>query len=107
MKTAPALEPLELKTQFPFTQEYVNRAPFKDGVYSLWDGNNNPIAVGFGTLLNDMWREASLRPDTVKFFVIEKVNGTAKEMQEHVAVLRAQYGLVPEPAKRQIGFGRP
>jgi hypothetical protein len=102
---------LKLGIPYPFTREYVNKAPFRTGVYTLLGAHQEPLAVDCGTLLNDMWRYANRLPKgAIKWFKIEKLDGTYSDMQDYVEVLRAAYGLVPrEPArpKEKIGFTMP
>lgn len=102
MNDAPIPEPLDLKTPYPWTMEYISRVPFRDGVYTLLDAHQKPVAVACGTLTSDMWREVNLQPkDAVKWFVVEKMDGTAKDMQDFVDVLKAAYDLLP---RKPIGF---
>jgi hypothetical protein len=104
-KLTPASEPLELRSPYPFTSEYVNKAPRQYAVCSLLDVDQYPVKVFSGTLPDSIWREASLKPEgTVRCFVIEKIDGIIRDMEDYVEVLNARYRLLPEKPKRQIGF---
>ncbi len=95
---------LKLGTPYPFTREYINKAPNQTGVYTLLDKHQNPLDVDCGTLLSDMWRCASQLPKNSVFWLrVEKLDGTYTQMEEFAEVLRASYGLVPKP---NIGFSR-
>ncbi len=97
---------LELNTPYAFIRDNIDRVPVRESVYLLLDADKNVVAVAPGTF-SDVWREVSLQPkDTVRWFVIETMEGTSLGLYEHAQVLKTHYHLLPELPKRRIGFGQ-
>jgi hypothetical protein len=105
MKTSPSREALELKTPYPFTHEFVNKAPCKMGVYTLMDAERMPMVVAVGTLASDMRREASRQAlESVKWFVIETIDGTPQDMQDYAQLLKTAYNFLRRKNKKSTAL---